>query len=145
MVVKNSTIVIQTGNGSLNTVYTLALPALNVASQLRVNMLVNTAGPSDSTVKMSFGGTTVFNVVLPHGSYFQLQMQGGNFGATNAQTFAAAVTQFTTTGSFASPNMFISPGSLSAIDTTVGQNLLIQAQGALISSVRFYGVIVEIL
>jgi hypothetical protein len=149
--IKTTTVVTQTGDTSVHTIYTLVIPgnAMPATGQMRINLLmsVNVAAGAP-TVEINYGGSLISSSVpvamptaLGGANGIFAEIIGGNLGVTNSQSWDNK--QGFYQGQVATGSVF---HATSAIDSTVNQNLTVTYQGgANTDSITFYRCIVELL
>ena len=158
VVLKNTTLTTQTGDTGNHVIYTVPIAAglMTASGQMRITLpyKVN-AVTANVTIFIKYGGTSIYTTAL-NTSYvgqnglFEMVL-GGNLGATNSQSWdhycVFADSAYVVAGpSTATPNCGNLHHTTSAVDSTVGQNLTVEYQGANnTDSMTFYRVIVEIL
>jgi len=147
--IKNTTVVTQTGDTSLHTIYTIPIPALAMSAtgQMRITLVMATnVTAGHPSIEINYGGTLItpnntIAAALAGGNGVYAVVVGGNLGVTNSQSWDTLVAQYFS---------FTGPGNgnhaTSTVDSTVSQNLTVTYQGGANSdSITFYRIIVEFL
>lgn len=145
---KSTTVVPETGDTALHTVYTIPIPAgaMVATGQMRITLtMLVVVSAGNPTVTIKYGGTRIsppLSVSASTGGDTSLVLLGGNLGATNSQSWDMIETPLLgPPAGFGNVNH-----TTSAIDSTISQNLTVTYQGGANSdSITFYRVIVELL
>lgn len=148
VVFRNNTQVVHTGDTTLDTIFTAALPVLGANSVLRCTLSwkVNAQGAVGTSISMNLGGTQI----ITH-SYSSV----GNYNGVeflslwyviNKNSVSSQKEVFTNQMNAAFGQIVSESVGLSAVNTGVAVNLLVQAQnGANTDSQNFDSFIVELL
>jgi hypothetical protein len=146
---KSTTVVTQTGDTALHTIYTIAVPAgmMGANNQMRVTLLLGVnANAGAAVIAINYGGSRISAPValaaaLAGNNGIYETIVGGNLGITNSQTWDTLATPTTAAG--ATGNTY---HQTTAVDSTLSQNVTVTfTGGANADSVTFYRCIVEIL
>jgi hypothetical protein len=126
--------VVHTGTTTLDTIYTLTVPAnvIGVTGRVRMTLQFNEILTTTDSMIISFGSTTIASFSLNNTffpGYCRISIEGGNTGVTNAQRWDGWVS-FSKTGSTI-PLMNTETG---AVDTTSPVVVTIQFQNGNSSS-----------
>jgi hypothetical protein len=149
--IKTTATVTQTGDTSLHTIYTLAIPggAMPATGQMRITvaMLLTNVSSNTAEVLVNYGGSRIStpnNISSTRtASGGSLVIVGGNLGATNSQSWDPLEMNYLVPTSNNGVNF---AHQTTAIDSTTSQNLTVTFQGgANTDSVTFYRCIVEFL